>query len=227
MAAVLFRKLLGRKVPGSTASVWESLPADAQTATKAGLLLAFANEPKDGVRHKLCHAIAETATYAAGPGSQRWQELLPLVFEQARSPEPRARKTAMILFSKLAEYAGDVILVPHASTLLSLLPPLLCDSDNGTRIAAMQGTIALLIAIESDAARQPFQAVIPLMMKALELALREDEQMAQEAIRALMGMFRDVCIITMAQVEAIRALMGMFRDVYIIAISRYFRAPTG
>ena len=169
MAAVMLRKLL-EKVPAAVASsagtsTWALLSLEAQTSLRDELLAVFATEPTDSVRRKISHAIAETALYAAGPGCANWQALLPSIFAQAKATDASKRRSALVLFRSLAEYAGEEVLVPHVATLESLLPPLLQDTDNGVRIAAMSGTIALLRCIEADDVRNRFTGLVPAMMK--------------------------------------------------------------
>lgn len=168
MAAVMLRKLLEKKPSAATAAgatTWAQLTPEAQATVRDGLLAAFEGEARDSVRRKISHAVAEAAVYAAGPGCANWQALLPRVFSQAQAPDAAKRRAALVLFESLASYAGEEVLVPHAATLLTLLPPLLQDADNGVRIAAMAGTIALLRCIEDDAVRGRFTALVPTMMK--------------------------------------------------------------
>jgi hypothetical protein len=171
MAAVMLRKLLDRGL-GEGEGVWGSLPADVQGGVKDGLLVALKGETSKAVRSKLCHAIAEVAMVAGGPGCAQWQALLPTVFGLAQGPDAPTRATAVFLFNKLADYAGDTLLSPHAATLHALLPPLLADADNSVRISALRATIALLGALSNDAARAPFQALVPAMMKVGGCAVR-------------------------------------------------------
>ena len=166
IAAVMLRRLFERS--GEGAAAWGRLPLEAQASVKDGLMGALANEANSNVLRKLCHAIAEIALVAAGPGGSSWPELLPRVFGLAQSPNPRTRETAIVLFGKLAEYAGNTLLVPHAATLHGLLPPLLSDADNAVRIAALSAIIALLSCIEDDGVRAPFQGLLPNMMKVRE-----------------------------------------------------------
>jgi hypothetical protein len=160
LANVLLRKLLTKL------ETWTALGPAAQAAVRDGLLAALTGEPTNHVRHKACHAIAEVAVKCAGPGAAQWPELLPRIFTLASAPEPRRRESALYLFTRLGEYAGDVLLVPHAEQLRGLLGGLLADADNGVRIAALKGAVALAASIPDDGLRNSYQALIPAQMKA-------------------------------------------------------------
>ena len=170
--------------------------------------MLFSADASRNIVQKVAHIVAAVAARAGGPGCRDWPELLPAVFSLARAPTPAVRENALFLFARLADAAGAELLTPHASALLPVMSELLRDGDNGVRVAAMQGTIALITsalasrsadnsndaaggaAASAAAARSGFQALVPELFRVLQASLEggADELVSREAISALVGL---------------------------------------
>ena len=169
---------------GSPVGHWRLFSAEAQSRVKDGLLQALAREPEQHIRRKLSHAIAETSLSAAGSGGADWPALLPAIFGLAGAPDASLRETGLHAFVQLCDYAGETVLLPHVAQLHPVLAGLLNDGEGKVRVVALEAVISLLKRIKEEAARSPFQALLPQLFKVLELALTTDElQVRQLAVQ--------------------------------------------
>jgi hypothetical protein len=200
LCSVLSRRLLERR-----SGNWPKLAAEQQAAVKVGLLSAFEGEPKKYLQQKVAHTIAEVASVGAGEGCGEWPALLTTIFSMAQSPTPSVREGALFMFSRLAEYSGRALLAPHAERLLPVMDAMLKDADNGVRVGAMQGTIALITALSEEehaAARAASQALVPELLSVLQKALGTDEYVARDALSSLIDLLRADAVFLRPHIDA-------------------------
>ena len=182
MSAVLLRKFLVR-----AEGTWPKLAPATHAGVKAGLLHALAGETAASVRNKLGHALAEVAAQAAGEGAAGWPELLPGIFALAAAPVPAQREAALLAFTAVVQYTGSEVVQAHAATLLGILTSLLSDSASAVAVAALKATCAVIETLESDAARDVYKSLVPLLFRALERSFESSEEAAQDAIQSLIA----------------------------------------
>jgi importin-4 len=215
LSSVLLRRLIEQpaKAPdGSVVGRWRLFSPDVIARIKDGLLQALTREPEKHIRHKLSHTIAEAALSGAGAGGAEWPALLPAVFTLARSADAAMREAGLHVFTKLCDYAGNTVLVPHISQLHPVLVGLLGDAENKVRVAALDAVISLLKHTESDAQRAAFQAQLPQMFKVLELSLAADELQAREALESLIELVEDHPTFIRPYVQAVAdAMLRIFQ----------------
>ncbi|CAG8733036.1 4076_t:CDS:2, partial [Cetraspora pellucida] len=105
-AFVLFRRIAFKTVPGQDATIWDRLQEQSRQAIKNELLMSLSVERENTVRHKVCDAISEVTKNSLFTG-QKWDELLPALFEASKSPSAEHREAALRIFSALPSLITD------------------------------------------------------------------------------------------------------------------------
>ncbi|XP_020574529.1 importin-5 [Phalaenopsis equestris] len=188
MAAVLLRKQVTSSSGGdseeSPSYIWSRLSPATQSSIKSLLLSAVQREEMKSIAKKLCDTVSELASNLLPDGT--WPELLPFMFQAVTSDSPRLQESALLIFSQLAQYIGDILL-PHLPTLHSVFLNSLSNSVSpDVRIAALGASINFVQCLESTADRERFQDLLPAMMRTLTEALNSgNEATAQEALELL------------------------------------------
>ncbi|OMP07451.1 phosphoinositide 3-kinase regulatory subunit 4 [Corchorus olitorius] len=185
LSAVLLRKIL---TPTSDSSFLLSVLADStRAAIKSALLSTLQTEQSKTNVKKLCDTISELATSIVAIGG--WPELLPFLFQCVNSSNPNLQESALLIFSRLAQNAGETTetLIPHLNTLHSVFFKCLSNpSSCDVRIAALSASVSFIQCISNGKDRDTFQDLLPLMMQTLTEALNSGlEATAQEALELL------------------------------------------
>uniref|UniRef100_A0A1D1XN17 Importin-5 n=1 Tax=Anthurium amnicola TaxID=1678845 RepID=A0A1D1XN17_9ARAE len=181
MSAVLLRKQLA----SAAGDVWPRLSPATQADLKSLLLAAVQREEAKSISKKLCDTVSELASILLPDNA--WPELLPFMFQSVTSDSPRLQESALLIFSQLAQYIGDILL-PHLSTLHSVFLTCLSSATAtpDVRIAALGAAINFIQCLPSSSDRDRFQDLLPAMMRTLTEALNSgQEATAQEALELL------------------------------------------
>lgn len=191
MAAVLLRKQVTSSSGGdsdeSSSYIWARLTPVTQSSIKSLLLSVVQREETKSIAKKLCDTVSELASNLLPDGA--WPELLPFMFQAVTSDSPRLQESALLIFSQLAQYIGDILL-PHLPTLHTVFLNSLSHSVSpDVRIAALGASINFVQCLESAADRERFQDLLPAMMRTLTEALNSgNEATAQEALELLIDL---------------------------------------
>lgn len=109
------------------------------------------------------------------------------MFQSVTSDSPRLQESALLIFSQLSQYIGDILL-PHLSTLHTVFLNALSSATStpDVRIAALGAAINFIQCLPSTSDRDRFQDLLPAMMRTLTEALNSgQEATAQEALELL------------------------------------------
>ncbi|KAI0516391.1 hypothetical protein KFK09_009064 [Dendrobium nobile] len=108
------------------------------------------------------------------------------MLQAVTSDSPRLQESALLIFSQLAQYIGDILL-PHLGTVHSVfLNSFSHPMSPDVRIAALGASINFVQCLESTSEREQFQDLLPAMMLTLTEALNTgNEATAQEALELL------------------------------------------
>ncbi|ODV76680.1 Karyopherin functions in nuclear transport of protein [Suhomyces tanzawaensis NRRL Y-17324] len=156
-SAVLFRRV-AIKSPKELNSVIDrtigviSEPVKAQI--RAILLQGFTSPQSNQVRHKLSDAISEVAKEDASPQGT-WNELIPALFEAAKSTDVSLRESAFRVFSSAPELIDKSFL----NEVLPVFNAGFDDSNDEVRIAACTAFVAFF----RDVPKKSWQSLSPLL----------------------------------------------------------------
>jgi len=114
LSIILLRRMLLKE----SEPIWAHLSRETQQGLKQGLLAALVEEKVDKVKHKLSVCISALA--ASLVNSEGWPELLPALFNFAKTDQPALREAALHVFAQLAQFLG-ASLVPYFSLLRTVL----------------------------------------------------------------------------------------------------------
>ncbi|CAA7395378.1 unnamed protein product [Spirodela intermedia] len=194
MSAILLRKQLTRDdsvastvAPPSAPSayLWPRLAPSTQSDIKSLLLASVQREEVKSICKKLCDTVSELASNLLLENA--WPDILPFMFQSVTSDSPRLQESALLIFSQLSQYIGDILL-PHLSTLHTVFLNALSSATStpDVRIAALGAAINFIQCLPSTSDRDRFQDLLPAMMRTLTEALNSgQEATAQEALELL------------------------------------------
>lgn len=122
--------------------------------------LASVNSKPQG--HALSHAIAELVSAIACEG-KAWDEVLGQITTLLRDAQENRREIAAFLLCKIAEYAGEEVLVPHAKELWPTIHNLLSDSCVQVTSRGIQAICYLILSMDGTSQRQCSQLIQPIL----------------------------------------------------------------
>jgi len=112
-----------------------------------------------------------------------WPEIMPFIFEAAKSPTATLRESSMLIFSRLTFVASEKM-VSSIPTLKQLCGEVLQDPEKEVKLAALNATACMVQALSSfEQHVATLTDMIPLMVQVLTEALNaQDEEAARTAI---------------------------------------------
>lgn len=177
LAAVLLRR--------SAQELWTGAEEEARNSVKNQLLSGIRADIRQDLRKKICDTIAVIGAPLVDKDPCQWPELLPTLFELARSTSSHERENAMNVFSQLAEFVDAKAFVPHLATLKTAFYTCLSDSDLFVQLAALRATCSLLNLLESKLCNN-FVDLVPHMLRPIqETVSAGKEEEARSAIEML------------------------------------------
>ncbi|CAG8558443.1 24474_t:CDS:10, partial [Racocetra persica] len=170
-AFVLFRRIAFKTVPGQDATIWARLQEESRLAIKNELLMSLSVERENTVRHKVCDAISEVTKNFLFTG-QKWDELLPALFEASKSPSAEHREAALRIFSALPNLITD----QPIDIVKQVFSANLRDANNATiRMTSLKAAVAFMLETDQPN-RTSFAELMPQMLEVLSpLVAQRDE----------------------------------------------------
>eukprot|EP00286_Rhodomonas_abbreviata_P029484 CAMPEP_0181305524 /NCGR_PEP_ID=MMETSP1101-20121128/9780_1 /TAXON_ID=46948 /ORGANISM="Rhodomonas abbreviata, Strain Caron Lab Isolate" /LENGTH=1099 /DNA_ID=CAMNT_0023411455 /DNA_START=102 /DNA_END=3401 /DNA_ORIENTATION=- len=174
LTAVMFRKRV-------TQAFFAKLSLPTQAAVKQSLLQAVQQEQDNAVRRKIADTTGEIAAMIMGAGD--WPEIMPFIFEAAKSPTATLRESSMLIFSRLTFVASEKM-VGSLGSLKELLGTALQDPVKEVKLSALNATACMVQALSKfEQHIASLTDMIPAMVSILTAALNEpDEEAARTAI---------------------------------------------
>uniref|UniRef100_A0A6U4TJI8 TOG domain-containing protein n=1 Tax=Hemiselmis andersenii TaxID=464988 RepID=A0A6U4TJI8_HEMAN len=175
MSAVMVRKRV-------TKELFDKLAPATQEGVKQTLITAVTNEPEASVRHKIADTTGEIAAMVME--EREWPEMLPFLFNSAKSPTSTLRESAMLIFSRLTFVVGDKLLGFLNAIKEMLLATLADPESKDVRLAALNASACLVQALSSmENHISALNDLIPHMVQVLTAALNEkDEETSRTAL---------------------------------------------
>ncbi len=167
-AAVHIRKFLVR---GEDDALAFFSPQE-QDSLKAGLRMSLVENLDVDVLTQLCECVAVVAQ--ALLNADRWDDLIPFLFQLAQAERPEHRVASLHIFGLLTERAIDS-LNAHASNLYSMIAALLDDSELGVRVRAVHTACKIVAAEHEPAIFHEYQAMMGKYFEVLTLCLEQGE----------------------------------------------------
>ena len=169
-------------------NIYDRASAGVQAYLKRELLAAYQAEKERRVSHRLAGIISDvSALISSGGGRGEWPELLPFVFQLARSDDPKHRECGLTLFGDMAASVGPEPFRPFFGVVQSLLSAGMGDAAAfEVRLAALEATAVFLAVMKDEdaAAMRQFNALVPQMLECVTVALQHGrEEDAQSAIQ--------------------------------------------
>lgn len=161
--AIILRRLGLKEITGNiggspqTIVLWDEMPQDIKLTIQKELLNSLISERELSVRRKVCDTIAEIANTIISDDIENnrqvlssWNDLLPVIMEQASCNDPILKETAYLIFAAVPEifsYNNDGVLRMNAenlSGLNNLLATALQFPTSEVRLVAMKSVSSLL-----------------------------------------------------------------------------------
>ncbi|KAK9467540.1 armadillo-type protein [Lipomyces arxii] len=159
-AAVLFRRIATKQPEGGevlTSRIIDNVAPEVLTRIKEILLQALSNEQVNDVRHKICDTISELTMGNDGP----WPELLPVLFQAAKSPSAGLREAAFRIIS----YTPTVIEKDGLPAVAEVFHFAFQDPEEDVRISAIVAYTALFETLS----KQSWPILQPLLPELLNV----------------------------------------------------------
>ncbi|KAK9371995.1 armadillo-type protein [Lipomyces chichibuensis] len=137
-SAVLFRRIAAKQPDDSevlTSRLVDKLTPEVKAKIKEILLQALSNEQVNDTRHKICDTISEL-TFGT---SDRWPELLEVLFQATKSPAAGLREAAFRIFAA----SPTIISKQHLPAVANVFREAFQDPSEDVRIGAIVAYTAL------------------------------------------------------------------------------------
>ncbi|CAG8482986.1 1549_t:CDS:10, partial [Ambispora gerdemannii] len=173
---VLLRRIAFKQAPNHASkseetSIWDVLQEANRETIKTDLLMSLLVEQENTVRHKVCDAVSEVAKNSFLKG-QKWNELIPALFEASKSISVEHREAAFRIFSAVPNLITD----QPIHILQQVFSVNLQDVNSPTvRMAALKSAVAFMLETDPPS-RNAFAELMPLMLGVLApLVSQRDE----------------------------------------------------
>ena len=137
---------------------------------KGALLHLLEVETDPAVRKKVVDIIGTLCSRTLAEGG--WREFFPAFLAAAASPLPLHRLSVLDCIDCLCKDTDIAVLLPHLSTIRSVLMSSITSNDATLRLSALRALISFLLCLDSSDLSHMKDA-IPVMFGALERAYRE------------------------------------------------------
>ncbi|KAG0008239.1 hypothetical protein BGZ80_003661, partial [Entomortierella chlamydospora] len=181
-ASVLTRRVSFKSIPAPNSSstpispttpvpettLWKITTDETRAYVKSQFLESFLHETHKTVRNKSCDTVAEIARVSS-TGQQiatTWPELLPALFESAKSTTSELRESAYRIFASVPHLIAD----QQPDVLTSVFSASLKDDNIHVRLAATKAVVAFMLETNS-ATRNALMPLIPSMLDTLNSLL--------------------------------------------------------
>ncbi|KAF9365094.1 hypothetical protein BGX34_011434 [Mortierella sp. NVP85] len=186
-AAVLTRRVAFKSAPNQASSpkstsptskskssektLWDTTEESTRTVVKALFLESLSHETHQSVRNKVCDTIAEMARACIGNDGQAWPEILPVLFECAKSTSSDMRESAYRIFATVPSLIANQPVEFMKESFAGSLK----DDSLHVRLAATKAAVAYML--DSDRSTQSALAsLMPSMLDTLNALLAAKEE---------------------------------------------------
>lgn len=174
-SAVIFRRYALKMPPdhstSMTASLIGSISEPVRAKIRTILYDGFVGPQSNSVRHKLADAISEVAKADISPPGT-WDNLLPTLYEAAKSGDVSFRGSAFRVFA-----AQPSLIVDYVSTVLPIFESGFTDADDTVRIAATDAFVAFFQRVPKKEWAS-FSPLLPSLLNGLPKYLDEGKESA-------------------------------------------------
>eukprot|EP01127_Copromyxa_protea_P015361 TRINITY_DN4410_c0_g1_i1.p1 TRINITY_DN4410_c0_g1~~TRINITY_DN4410_c0_g1_i1.p1 ORF type:complete len:1067 (-),score=295.62 TRINITY_DN4410_c0_g1_i1:10-3135(-) len=182
MAGVLLRAVI--------TSHWIHLDVSLKAAIKQNLFGMLAQEQVRLVRRTLANLISKVARAALSSGEE-WPELVPSLFEIAKSAEVDHKEIVLYVFDSLLQNGTQIVewMSKYFGDILGLCAQIFEKEHVRVKVAAVQLIGSMLCSLEQESDVAHFHPLIPAVFETIRQCIREEEE--EDACSAL-SVFDDI-----------------------------------
>jgi hypothetical protein len=188
--------ILRRRLPCGEPVMFNKLSTKLRERIKADLLTGIAQEPERYVRSQVCDtaaALAEVLLY-----NNRWEQLIPFLYECSRADETGQRFSALTIFSKLCDRCPpETVLTPHIELIHAFYGACLADPIEAISSLAVTSVCQAVINFDENLREQhtpPFQELTPRMFQVLSTMLSNVQHSDDDrSLLDVLGAIADLC----------------------------------
>ncbi|KAG0255635.1 hypothetical protein BG011_004999 [Mortierella polycephala] len=163
-------------------TLWSSVQEQTRTAVKTNFLEALSHETNRSSRNKICDTIAELARVSiTASKEQAWPEILPTLFECAKSNTLELRESVYRIFASVPSLIAD----QQVDTLRDIFATSLQDENLNVRLAATKAVVSFMLDT-NHGTRSALAGLMPMMLETLNaLMTAKDESSLLEGLVAM------------------------------------------